>query len=90
MSQEFHAIYEHGVLRPLTPLHLPESAEVIGTVQEENGAAGMSAHVDPIVLQRQQQALDAMFREIDKLPQTPYNDDLSGRDHDRILYGSLK
>jgi predicted DNA-binding antitoxin AbrB/MazE fold protein len=34
MSQEFRAIYENGVLRPLTPLRLPESAEVTGTLQE--------------------------------------------------------
>jgi predicted DNA-binding antitoxin AbrB/MazE fold protein len=36
MSQEFHAIYEHGILRPLTPLNLPESAEVTGFVQQTN------------------------------------------------------
>jgi predicted DNA-binding antitoxin AbrB/MazE fold protein len=34
MSQEFHAIYEHGILRPLTPLNLPESAEVAGILHE--------------------------------------------------------
>ena len=26
--QEFHAIYEHGILRPLTPINLPEAAQV--------------------------------------------------------------
>jgi predicted DNA-binding antitoxin AbrB/MazE fold protein len=31
--QEFHAIYENGVLRPLTPLGLPESTEVVATVR---------------------------------------------------------
>lgn len=31
--QEFHAIYENGVLRPLTPLGLPESIEVVATVR---------------------------------------------------------
>jgi len=39
MSQEFHAIYEHGILRPLTPLNLPESAEVTGFVQQKNVTA---------------------------------------------------
>jgi predicted DNA-binding antitoxin AbrB/MazE fold protein len=34
MIQELHAIYEHGVLRPLTPLNLPESTEVIVTLRE--------------------------------------------------------
>jgi predicted DNA-binding antitoxin AbrB/MazE fold protein len=37
MSEEFSAIYEHGVLRPLTPLNLPESAEVTGFVQQKSG-----------------------------------------------------
>ncbi len=31
--QEFHAIYENGVLRPLAPLGLPESTEVVATVR---------------------------------------------------------
>jgi predicted DNA-binding antitoxin AbrB/MazE fold protein len=37
--QEFHAIYENGVLRPLTPLGLPEPMEVVATVRpaDENG-----------------------------------------------------
>lgn len=37
--QEFHAIYENGVLRPLTPLGLPEATEVVATVRPagENG-----------------------------------------------------
>ena len=38
MSQEFHAIYEHGILRPLTPLDFPESAEVTGFVQQKSGS----------------------------------------------------
>ena len=28
MSEIIHAVYEQGVLRPLTPLHLPEHAHV--------------------------------------------------------------
>jgi predicted DNA-binding antitoxin AbrB/MazE fold protein len=36
MSQEFSAIYEHGILRPLKPLNLPESAVVTGFVQQTN------------------------------------------------------
>ncbi|MDZ4657753.1 MAG: antitoxin family protein [Bythopirellula sp.] len=31
--QEFHAIYENGVLRPLSPLGLPELTEVVATVR---------------------------------------------------------
>jgi predicted DNA-binding antitoxin AbrB/MazE fold protein len=86
MSQEIHAIYEGGVLRPLTPINLPESTQVTVVVREQNGVTA----VTPADLQRQQQALDAMFAAVDKLPQTPHNDGLSGRDHDQILYGSPK
>jgi len=86
MSQEFPAIYEHGVLRPLIPLSLPEATEVsvILRVAVPNGGASSDE------LKRQQVAIDAMFAEVDKLPQTSSNDGLSGRDHDQILYGSAK
>jgi predicted DNA-binding antitoxin AbrB/MazE fold protein len=90
MTQEFHAIYEHGVLRPLTPLNLPESTEVMGVLQEKDADAGATSQMDAAELKRQQDALNAMFREVDTLPQRPCNDGLSGRDHDQILYGSRK
>ncbi len=48
MSQEFHAIYEHGILRPLSPLNLPESAEVTGIVQQKSGLAD-GASDDPLM-----------------------------------------
>jgi predicted DNA-binding antitoxin AbrB/MazE fold protein len=86
MSQHFHAIYEGGVLRPLTPLNLPESAQVTVEVHEQNG----STTATPADLESQQQELEAMFAVVDKLPQTPTGDGLSGRDHDQILYGQPK
>lgn len=86
MSQEFHAIYEHGVLRPLTPLNLPESAEVAVTVRAATSTRQPTAEE----LQQQQAALNAMFDQIDQLPQSPRNDGLNGRDHDQILYGTSK
>ncbi len=48
MSQEFHAIYEHGVLRPLAPLNLPESAGVTGFVQQTRLPAGATVG-DPVL-----------------------------------------
>jgi predicted DNA-binding antitoxin AbrB/MazE fold protein len=87
MSQEFHAIYEHGVLRPLTPLNLPESIEVTGTVQPKNGLDAEGAQPSTADLRTQQDALNAMFQAVEKLPQISHNDGLSGRDHDLILYG---
>lgn len=87
MSQEFDAIFENGVLRPLTPIELGEAAEVRVIVLDKNGVASLAS---PTLteLQQQQAALDAMFRQVDAVPQTPCNDGLSGRDHDMILYGS--
>jgi predicted DNA-binding antitoxin AbrB/MazE fold protein len=87
MSQSFQAIFENGVLRPLTPLHLPESARVSGTIDE---SAAVETPGEPFDLKKQQAALDEMFREIQKLPQAPSNDGLSNRDHDQIIYGSIK
>jgi predicted DNA-binding antitoxin AbrB/MazE fold protein len=48
MSQEFHAIYEHGILRPLTPLNLPEAAEVTGFVQQKSGSVEAAVD-DPLM-----------------------------------------
>jgi hypothetical protein len=89
MSQEFHAIFENGVLRPLTPLNLHEATEVTGILRAMNEAEDVGAP-PPNELQRQQAALNAMFCEIDRIPQSPRNDGLTGRDHDRILYGSTQ
>ena len=91
MHLEFQAIYEHGVLRPLTPLDLDESAEVtVVALLNGNGAAEDLPEPTPDELTRQQAALNAMFAEVDRLPQTSRNDGLSNRDHDQILYGSPK
>ena len=49
MGQEFHAIYEHGILRPLTPLNLPESAEVTGILHEKNGVEKQLSTSDPLL-----------------------------------------
>jgi predicted DNA-binding antitoxin AbrB/MazE fold protein len=84
MSQFVDAIYENGILRPLTPLALPEHSRVALTVQE------LMAATDAGDLAKQQAALDAMFREVDALPQEVHADGLSGRDHDQILYGTSK
>jgi hypothetical protein len=84
MSQQFEAIYQHGVLRLDAPLALPENARVIGTVSD------VEAVQAPDILNKQKQALDAMFAVVDQLPQKPQDDGLSNRDHDQILYGSSK
>jgi predicted DNA-binding antitoxin AbrB/MazE fold protein len=84
MSQEYPAIYEGGIFRPLTALKLPEHTPVTVTVQGQPAAVPST----PVDLQSQQQALDAMFAAVDQLPQASPTDGLSNRDHDQILYGS--
>jgi predicted DNA-binding antitoxin AbrB/MazE fold protein len=49
MSQELPAIYEHGVLRPLTPLDLPESTRVILTLRPTGDGDKPVAPVDPLL-----------------------------------------
>jgi predicted DNA-binding antitoxin AbrB/MazE fold protein len=83
MSQFIEAIYENGVLRPLTPLELPDRAHVAITVSEPTESSGTT-------LLDQQAALNAMLAVVDQLPQAKHADGLSGRDHDQILYGSRK
>jgi predicted DNA-binding antitoxin AbrB/MazE fold protein len=89
MSRDIHAIYANGVLRPLAPLDLPEGTRVHLRVEEEKNDAS-SASITPAELEQQQNALDEMFRDVDRIPQTPRNDGLSGRNHDQVLYGSSK
>jgi predicted DNA-binding antitoxin AbrB/MazE fold protein len=47
MIHEVHAIYEHGILRPLSALDLPEATEVIVTLREVTSAKAPPA--DPIL-----------------------------------------
>ncbi|MEX2315822.1 MAG: antitoxin family protein [Pirellulales bacterium] len=49
MSQQFDAIYENGILRPITPLNLPEWAEVTGVLQEKNGTDGTPTRADKLL-----------------------------------------
>jgi predicted DNA-binding antitoxin AbrB/MazE fold protein len=48
MSEQINAIYEHGVFRPLTPLDLPESAEVTVIVQSKTPQPNGSS-TDPLL-----------------------------------------
>jgi predicted DNA-binding antitoxin AbrB/MazE fold protein len=81
MSQQIDAIYDNGMLRPLAPLALPDQTRVKLTVEAEQPTE------DEERLAKQKAALEAMFREIDKLPQHDNNDGWSVRQHDELLYG---
>jgi predicted DNA-binding antitoxin AbrB/MazE fold protein len=73
MTKEIEAIYEHGIIRPLQPLELPEGArlEVILITHEEVETNGNAAEI---------------LAEIAALPLEGANDPFEGRDHDLILY----
>ena len=87
MSRNILAIYDKGVFRPLD---LPEGTRVHLRVEEENDVSPARSAITPAELEQQQDSLDEMFRDVDRIPQTPRNDGLSGRNHDQILYGSPK
>lgn len=78
---EFDAIYKQRVLRPLSPLDLPENVPIrvivasTPTTDEESEAA------------KQKAVLQSLWDEIDRLPPVQNNDGWSVRDHDALLYG---
>ena len=67
MIESFEAIYEGGVLRPLTPVHLAEHSTVTVTVQSEyrhpvTECAGTISEQDA---QEMRSAIDDEFERVD-------------------------
>jgi len=82
MNQPFQAKFEHGQFRPLQPVDLADES-IVSLVVVASAAAPVAQ--DPVLLQ---QAKLVAFVEKAKLCQTPTADDqLTNRDHDRIIYG---
>jgi predicted DNA-binding antitoxin AbrB/MazE fold protein len=81
MSQEFDAIYENGVLRPLKPVGFREHEVVSVTV---TSAADNESQA---VADRQREVLLAFVAKMESLSEVPPDDGATNRDHDRILYG---
>ena len=71
------AIYEHGILRPLSPLPLAEGGRVEVTVTDD---------VTSVPAAEMRRA-DDLLREIGAMPMEAGGAGFSGRDHDRVLYG---
>lgn len=73
MTKEIEAIYEGGIIRPVTPLELPDGArlDVIVMTRESPKANGNAARV---------------LAEIAALPLESASDSFSARDHDSVLY----
>lgn len=73
MTKEIEAIYEHGIIRPVKPLELPEGSrlDVIVITHDKPRTNGNAARI---------------LAEIAALPLEGASDDFSGREHDSILY----
>ena len=73
MTKEIEAVYEHGMIRPLQPLELPEGArlDVIVITHEQSQANGNTAD---------------MLAEIAALPLEGSSNAVPGREHDSDLY----
>lgn len=73
MTKEIEAVYEHGMIRPLEPLELPEGArlDVIVITHEQPKTNGNAAEI---------------LAEIAALPLEGSTDTFAGREHDSVLY----
>lgn len=86
MDQTIQAVYQHGVLRPLTPLPLREDEVVSVTVSRpDDGEPQVVAET-----RRGEEQRDIVLRFVSKMESLPVRcpqDGLTNRDHDRLIYG---
>ena len=68
MSQEFHATYEHGILRLDAPLALPEQTRVTGILSNVEPAAIPPAAQDSMSLEEFERQLDELALDVPPLP----------------------
>lgn len=73
MTTRFTAVFEHGVLRPTTPVALAEGAKVDVIVVDRDVQPGGRPPAE-------------ILAEIAALPLEPGGQRFNGRDHDQILY----
>ena len=83
MTETVTAVYENGVLRPTTPLAVPEGTTLRFRVTTEDDSLMVEGPTDLA-------GVTAIMARIAALPMEPLTGDptLTGRDHDKILYGS--
>jgi predicted DNA-binding antitoxin AbrB/MazE fold protein len=84
MSHTIPAIFAAGVFRPLEPVDLAEGTHVSVHVP----IAPPPSELSPEQLARQQAAIAEFLAKMQALPDEGPDDGFSGRDHDKILYGS--
>jgi predicted DNA-binding antitoxin AbrB/MazE fold protein len=83
MSQEFDAIYENGVFRPLKPVGFREHEIVsISVTPSSDDAASLA------VATEQRAALLSSATKMEAIVEDLPEDDATNRDHDRIIYGN--
>jgi predicted DNA-binding antitoxin AbrB/MazE fold protein len=82
MSQEFDAIYENGVLRPLKPIGLKENDVVKVSVTQSSGDDASHLAVGA----RQREILLSFVAKIESLSEPTVADGFSNRQHDREIY----
>ncbi len=86
MSEQFQAIFEDGVLRPLVPILLNEREVVSISIErvEPSRAAVDGKKMPPA----QKHAISALLDRMEKIAETSSPGDFSERDHDRAIYGA--
>ncbi len=83
MSQEFDAIYENGVLRPLKAVDLREHEVVTVSIGQSS-----SDDASPLGLgARQREILVSFVAKLESLADVGVADGFSNRQHDQQLYG---
>ncbi|HEY2839534.1 MAG TPA: antitoxin family protein [Pirellulales bacterium] len=82
MSQEFEAIYENGVLRPLKPIGLREQEIVTISVASTREDAEQATAAE-----EQKALLLAFGDKMEAIAEPNPADGFTNRDHDRLIYG---
>lgn len=94
MSYYITAIYDHGLLKPLEPLVLPDQSRVRLRVEVDEAAGSLEsdslAEHSSAEAVAQRQAMIELDVEINDVQDLSPDDGLSSSDHDRILYGETK
>jgi len=78
------AIYEDGVLRPLSPLPLDDGAHVQVSISEETPG---NAHYQSLTPEERQRYAAEFIAKMAALPIEGTDDGFSSADHDDVLYG---
>jgi predicted DNA-binding antitoxin AbrB/MazE fold protein len=82
MTLHTDAIFEDGVLRPLSPLNLREHEVVSLSIVSSTEPAALES-----VGERQRNVLLAYVAKVESTPSPQAADGFSNRDHDRLIYG---